>query len=128
RGHHEGRVHLDGHRQLTASAIVDDPAFRRKVEAALLLVLGAALEIAVAENWQRGEQQTDRRQPQAKQSRQGVEPESCVVRRGTRRHFQSSETFGGSMEPPRKTVARTFSCGDGAMPRPDGPKARPHTT
>ncbi len=68
RGHHEGRVHLDGHRQLTAGAIVDDAAFRRKIEAALLLVLGAALEIAVAENLQIDEPQTDRQQPQAKQS------------------------------------------------------------
>ena len=102
RGHHEGRVHLDGHRQLTSSAIVDNAAFRRKIKAALLLVLRAALEIAVAENLEIDQPQTDRQQPQAKQSRQGVEPESCAVRRGARRHFQSSETFGGPEEPPRK--------------------------
>src|SRR5260370_4303899 len=47
RGHHEGRVHLNGHGQLTPSPIVDDAALRGEIEAALLLVLGAALELYI---------------------------------------------------------------------------------
>src|SRR6202521_4271292 len=106
RGHHEGRVHLDGHCQLTSSAIVDNAALRRKIKAALLLVLRAAFEIAIAKDLEIDQPQTDRQQPQAKQSRQGVEPESCAVRRGARRHFPSSETFGGPEEtlPGRRRV------------------------
>ncbi len=101
-------------------------------------MLSAAFEIAVAENLEIDQPQTDRQQPEAKQSRQGVEPDSCAVRRGARRHFQSSETFGGPEEPPRKTcsagaLARVLSvvvsCGDGAMPRSRrarGPSPRNH--
>src|SRR5208283_4798726 len=89
RRHDERRVHLDRHRQFTPRAIVDDAALRRKIEAPLLLVLGAALEIAVAENLKINQPQTDRQQPEAQESRQDVEPESCAVRRGTCRHFSS---------------------------------------
>ena len=52
RGHHERRVHLDGHRQLTPSAIVDNAALRREIETALLLMMRTAFEISVAENLQ----------------------------------------------------------------------------
>src|SRR5208282_3368504 len=89
RRHDERRVHLDRHRQFTPRAIVDDAALRRKIEAPLLLVLGAALEIDVAENLKINQPQTDRQQPEAQESRQDVEPESCAVRRGTCRHFSS---------------------------------------
>jgi len=75
----EGRVHVDGHRQLVASTIVDNAAARREVEAALLLVLRAALEIAVAEYLEINQANADDHHPQAEQSRQGVNTDSCAV-------------------------------------------------
>src|ERR1700733_1822560 len=109
RRHNERRIHPDRHRQLAPCAIVDDAAFRREIEAALLLMLRAPLEISVAKNLQVNQPQADRQQPQAQQSRQSINPESCAVRSGTRRHFQSSETFGGPEEPPSKML-RAHSC------------------
>jgi hypothetical protein len=45
-------------------AIINDPAFWRELEAALLLMLGAALEIAVAENLEIDEAQADDDEPE----------------------------------------------------------------
>ena len=81
-GHDEGGVHLDGHGQLVAGAIVDDAAARREFEAALLLVLGAALEVAVTENLKIDEAQADDNEPQAEESGEKVEPEARVIGRG----------------------------------------------
>ena len=98
RGYNEGRIDLNGHRQLAAGAIVDDSAFWREIEAALLLALGAVFKVSITKDLEIDQTQADGQQPETKQSRQGVEPESCGVRCGGFRHCRSSrrsEKFGG---------------------------------
>jgi len=58
-------------------------------ETALLLVQSATLEIAVTEDLEINQPQTDDQQPEAQQSRQGVEPESWAARRVTPSHLSS---------------------------------------
>ena len=72
RGHDESRVDLDRHRQFAAGAVVDDAAFRGEIKTALLLMLGAALEIAVTEDLQIDEAHADDQKPEAKKSGKSI--------------------------------------------------------
>src|ERR1700679_980271 len=65
-------------------------------------MLRSPLEVPVAKYLEIHQPHADRQQPETKESRQGIQPESCAVRRSTRRHFQPSETFGGSESKPRE--------------------------
>jgi hypothetical protein len=56
---------LNGHRQFTSGTVVDNATLRRKIEAALLLVLGPSLKFAVAENLEIDETQADHQKPEA---------------------------------------------------------------
>jgi len=78
-GDDKGRVHLNRHRQFPPRTIIDNATLGREVEAALLLVLGAALKVAIAENLEVDQPQADGQQPQTQESRQGEEPEFRAV-------------------------------------------------
>ena len=89
----EGRVHLDRHGQFASGAVEDDAALGREIKAALRLVGGAAGEVAVAEDLEVDQAETDGDEPQAKKRREGVEPEFRAVRSGARHHLVPSSRF-----------------------------------
>ena len=62
-GHGKGRIHHDGHGQFVALAVEDNAALGGHVDRTLLLVVGALLEIAVAEDLQIDQTQADHAQP-----------------------------------------------------------------
>src|SRR5258708_945572 len=75
----KNRVYGDRHRQLASLAIVDDPAFGRDFFGALLLMLRALLEAAVAEDLQIDQAKADDPAPENKDACEKVEPEIRAV-------------------------------------------------
>jgi len=91
RGHHEGRVDLNRHRQFAAGAVVDDATLGGEIKTALLLMLGSALEIAVTKNLQIDEAKADGQEPKTQKSGKSIKPEPCAARLIDCCHFRSLE-------------------------------------
>ena len=70
-----------------AAAVVNDAALGGDVDAALLLVLGALLKVAVTEDLQVDETQADDAAPEKKDSAKEVDPVTCAVAGPARRHL-----------------------------------------
>ena len=73
-GNGEGRIDQDRHGERVALAVVDDTALGGDIHRALLLLVGALLEISVAENLKVNQAQADGAEPQDEQTSQKVEP------------------------------------------------------